>query len=480
MAVSSSSFSIRKTDCFLSAKRDRQITLTPIKNSELKKFLEKQDKETKNLIDDLSFSAKPGEVLFLNNKTGKVSTILFGIDDTAGLYDISPAIQKITAAFDKKALGKISFNLIKGTLKDNELVNLCAGWGLTCYRFDAYKGKEKSWPKLLLPTGVDKKHVLSVAESIILIRDLINTPANHMGPDDLEKAARALAKAHEATVKVTGDKVLQKDFPLVFAVGDSSPRRPRLIDINWGNAKHPKVTLVGKGVCFDTGGLDLKPSQYMALMKKDMGGAAHVLGLARMIMGMKLPVRLRVLIPAVENSVSGVAFRPGDVFTSRKGITVENTNTDAEGRLILADTLTYACEDKPELVIDFATLTGSARAALGQEIPAMFSNNDKIAEGLKKASFAADDPVWPMPLYQPYKKLIESDIADLVNSAKTPGDLIYSALFLESFLDGKTDWIHLDCFAWQSSSKPGKPAGGTDTGMRAVYAYLENRYGKKK
>lgn len=475
-----SSFVIRKTDSFLNNKRNRSITVYAIKKDELQSFLKKQNKETKALIEDLSFGAKSSEVLFLNNKSGQVSTVLCGLGDATELYGLAPAVQKITAAFDKKTLGKISFTLIKGNLKEDELVHLCAGWALSCYQFDAYKDKGKACPKMIWPSGVDKTHVQSLVESIMLIRDLINTPANHMGPDDLEAAARDLAKAHKATVKVIGDKALKKDFPLIFAVGDSSPRRPRLIDLTWGNAKHPKVTLVGKGVCFDTGGLDLKPSQYMALMKKDMGGAAHALGLARLIMGMKLPVHLRVLIPAVENAVSGVAFRPGDVFKSRKGLTVENTNTDAEGRLILADALTYACEDKPDIVFDFATLTGSARAALGQDIPAMFSNSDVIADNLCKASMAANDLVWPMPLWQPYRKLIESDIADLVNSAKTPGDLIYSALFLESFVESKTDWTHIDCFAWQSTSKPGQPAGGKDTGMRAVYAYLYDRYGKKK
>jgi len=465
---------IRPPQAFLTKARTRNITIEPLNAKTFKPWLKKQDKALQAALKDNGFDAKSGQIHILRTAGGKVNKILAGISEPADIYDFAKVQKKITGALADKTLKEASFS-VKGK-KNHE--PLFIGWGLAGYQFDPYKKLDAPLPRLVWSTGVDKKEVNSTLEAICLIRDLINTPANHMGPAELEKAAKELAAAHKATVTVKGDKVLEKDFPLVFAVGDSSPRRPRLIDMKWGNAKHPKLTLVGKGVCFDTGGLDLKPSAYMALMKKDMGGAAHVLGLARMIMGMKLPVRLRVLIPAVENSVSGVAFRPGDVFKSRKGLTVENTNTDAEGRLILADALTYACEEKPDLVIDFATLTGSARAALGQEIPAMFSNSDKIANDLKKAAMDADDPVWPMPLWQPYKKLIESDIADLVNSAKTPGDLIYSALFLESFLKNDTNWIHLDVFAWANTTKPGRTKGGADTGMRGVYAFLAKRYGK--
>jgi leucyl aminopeptidase len=315
-------------------------------------------------------------------------------------------------------------------------------------------------------------------ESVNGLRDLVNTPANDMGPEEIEAAVKVLAKEHEASVKVIKDqKILEKDFPLIFTVGKASPRLPRLIDMSWGNAKHPKVTLVGKGVAFDTGGLDLKPSAYMALMKKDMGGAAHVIALAKLIMDHKLPVRLRLLIPAVENSVAGEAFRPGDIIKSRKGPFVENTNTDAEGRLILADALTYASEGKPELIIDFATLTGSARAGLGPDIPAMFSNNDTIAGRLQALSEETEDPVWRMPLWQPYRAHIENATGDLLNSAGIPGDGIYSALFLETFVDEKTDWVHLDCFSWEQTGRAGRPKGAADTGLRTVFAYLQGRYG---
>lgn len=461
-------------ECFLTTQKKRDITLEPISEKSFSKWLQKKEKTEQASIKESGFQGKQGQVFPVHDNKGHIENIYVGISSPANLYDFSHIVKKLGQILSDKTIKDTSFS-IKGK---GDHTQACIGWGLACHSFDLYKKNDAPLPRLVMPKGIDKKRVQSTIEAICLIRTLINIPANDLGPAELEKAAKELANAHEATVKVTGHKVLAKEFPLVFAVGDSSPRRPRLIDLKWGNSKHPKVTIVGKGVCFDTGGLDLKPSQYMALMKKDMGGAAHALGLARMIMGMKLPVRLRVLIPAVENSVSGVAFRPGDVLNSRKGLKVENKNTDAEGRLILADALTYACEEKPDLVIDFCTLTGSARAALGADIPAMFCNADKLGTQLQKASMKVDDPVWQMPLWQPYKKLIKSDIADLVNSAATPGDLIYSSLFLQSFLLHDTDWIHLDIFAWSNANKPGRPKGGADTGMRAVFAFLEKKYGR--
>ncbi|MCB9991705.1 MAG: leucyl aminopeptidase family protein [Rhodospirillales bacterium] len=461
--------------CFLSRKRKRDIVLEPVTTQSFTKWLGKQGKALQAQIKDSGFCGQQGQIFLIPGKDHVTAKAAIGVSDPVGLYDLATIADKLCNLLSDKTIESVSFSLsVKSGAEQ-----ACIGWGLACQKFETYKTANKPTPSLVMPDGVDKKRIQATIEALSLIRDLINTPANALGPAELEKAVREISNIHEATVKVTGDKVLEKEFPLIFAVGDSSPRRPRLIDLKWGNARHPKITLVGKGVCFDTGGLDLKPSQYMALMKKDMGGAAHALGLAHMIMSLKLPVRLRLLIPAVENSVSGVAFRPGDVFTSRKGLKVENTNTDAEGRLILADALTYACEEKPALVMDFATLTGSARAALGAAIPAMFSNVDTIADDLKKLSFKVDDPVWPMPLWEPYKKLIESNVGDLVNSAATPGDLIYSALFLQSFLLHDTSWVHLDIFAWENSGKPGRPKGGADTGMRAALALIEKKYGKK-
>lgn len=466
---------LRPPQCFLPRKRKRDITLEPVDGKDFAAWQKKQTSEIVKQAAETGFTAKAGQLLLVYGKNSHIEKIAVGVSNPLGLFDFAQVVGKLSGQLSEQTIKEASFSLagIRG------MEEACISWGLGCYRFDHYKMKNEPLPQLVLPSGADKTRIQSMLEALYMVRDLINMPANDLGPAELEKAARELANTFDATIKVVSDKSLARDFPLIFAVGDSSPRRPRLIEMQWGNLKHPKVTLVGKGVCFDTGGLDIKPSQYMALMKKDMGGAAHALGVARVVMGLKLPVRLKVIIPAVENAVSGTSFRPGDVFTSRKGLKVENTNTDAEGRLILADALTYASEDRPDVLIDFATLTGSARAALGADIPPFFSNSDRLAEELKKISIKAEDPLWPMPLWQPYKKLIESSIADLVNSAAVPGDLVYSAIFLQSFLVHDGDWLHLDVYAWENSGKPGRPKGGADTGMRAVCALLEKRYRKK-
>jgi len=462
----------RKTSAFTTKKKKTHICVVALKETKFKDWRKKQPAGITALCDEIGFKGQAGHILVNRDE----NVIYAGVSDKLKLFDFANVCDQIGGFFSGDALKNISFE-IKG-LTGGDLDKAHVGWGWACYAFDQYKSKTKEKPTLLWANGVNKKSVLSHVESVDTLRDLVNTPANDLGPDDIEKAVKELAKPHEATVKVIKDqKLLEKDFPLIFTVGKASPRAPRLIDMSWGNVKHPKITLVGKGVAFDTGGLDLKPSQYMKLMKKDMGGAAHTIALAKLIMDHKLPVRLRLLIPAVENSVAGNAFRPGDIMKSRKGPFVENTNTDAEGRLILADALTYASEAKPELVIDYATLTGSARAGLGPDIPALFSNNDKIASKIQKLSEGAEDPVWAMPLWQPYRKHIENSTGDLVNSAGLPGDLIYSALFLESFVDKKTDWVHLDCHAWELTGRAGRPKGAADTGLRAVFTYLQDRYG---
>lgn len=467
---------IRSPACFLTRKRKHDIVIEPVAAADFKGWAKKQGAAAQAAMAQAGFEAKDGQVFALSGKDGTIHTVAAGAGERAGFYDFAVIVKKLPQILSDSILREASFSPGgKGT----DFTACCIGWALGCYRFDLYKEDKTPLPRLVMPQGTDKQRVIGMAEAIGMLRDLVNMPANDLGPAELEQAARELANGFDAALKTVEGAALKREFPLVFAVGDSSPRRPRLIDLQWGNPKHPRVTLVGKGVCFDTGGLDIKPSQYMALMKKDMGGAAHALALARLVMGMKLPVRLRVLIPAVENAVSGDSFRPGDIFKSRKGLAVENTNTDAEGRLVLADALTCASEEKPDLIIDFATLTGSARAALGPDIPALFSNSDKLAEEMRRLSFKADDPVWPMPLWQGYRKTIESANGDLVNSAAVPGDLIYSALFLESFLVHPVDWIHLDIFAWENAGRPGRPKGGADTGLRAAFALLEKRYGKE-
>jgi leucyl aminopeptidase len=344
------------------------------------------------------------------------------------------------------------------------------------YRFSRYRApdeKDKA-PRLELPRDIDGAELSRVVEAVFLVRDLINTPANDLGPAEIEEAARGLAQRFGATLRaVVGEDLLKENFPLVHAVGKASARAPRLIDLRWGEAKHPKLALVGKGVVFDSGGLDIKPASAMLLMKKDMGGAASALGLASMIMDAKLPVQLRLVIPAVENAVSGSAFRPGDVFKSRKGATVEIGNTDAEGRLILADALALADEDAPDLIVDFSTLTGAARVALGPELPAAFTDDEKLAAEL--ASFAAReaDPFWRLP----YQSMLDSKIADTNNvSTSAFAGAITAALFLSRFVERAKSWLHFDLFAWNPSSKAGRPEGGEAQTIRALYAWLEERY----
>jgi leucyl aminopeptidase len=350
------------------------------------------------------------------------------------------------------------------------------GWALGGYGFQRYKKPERGPARLALPRSADKAAVRRDAAAIFLVRDLVNTPAEDMGPAELAAAARAVARGGGAKCSViVGDALLEANYPCIHAVGRASSRSPRLIDFRWGR-RGPKVTLVGKGVCFDSGGLDLKGANMMLLMKKDMGGAAHVLGLAQMIMAADLPLRLRVLIPAVENSVSANAYRPLDVIRSRKGLTVEIGNTDAEGRVILCDALAEAGTDKPDLLIDMATLTGAARVALGPELPALFCNDDTVAEAALRHGRRVDDPLWRLPLHKPYRRLIDSKIADINNAGDSPfAGAITAALFLADFVPEGSQWLHLDIMAWNSRVRPGRPEGGEAMAIRALYALIAER-----
>ncbi len=346
------------------------------------------------------------------------------------------------------------------------------GWLLSAYRYTRYKSGAAPKAGLVAPAGVDAARLEAIAAGEALTRDLINTPPNDMGPDELEAATRDLADAFGATVEVTRGAALDEGFPLIAAVGRASPRAPRLIELRWGSAG-PSLTLVGKGVCFDTGGLDIKPPASMGLMKKDMGGAATVLGLARMVMALGLPLRLRVLIPAVENAVGGAAFRPQDVLTSRKGLTVEVNNTDAEGRLVLADALALADETPPDLLICMATLTGAARVALGADLPPFYTDDAGVAAALAAAADRVADPLWRMPFWAPYEPLIEPAIADLDNA---PGGgmagSITAALFLRRFVTASPRFVHLDIYGWQPTAAPGRPKGGVGQGARAILSAL--------
>jgi leucyl aminopeptidase len=351
-------------------------------------------------------------------------------------------------------------------------------WELGGYRFDLYKPAKRAPATLALRQSPDAERGVAVATAMAATRDLVNTPAEHMGPAELAGAAKALAAQYGAKFsEVVGPALLKKGFPAIHAVGRASVRSPRLIELNWGNPKHPRLALVGKGVCFDTGGLNIKGGEGMRQMKKDMGGAANVLGLATLIMALKLPVHLQVLIPAVENSISGNAYRPGDVIPTRKGLHIEIGNTDAEGRVVLSDALAYAAESKPDLVIDLATLTGAARVALGAQLPALFAKHMDTARDLVDLGLKLDDPLWHMPLWAPYHAGIESSIGDLVNTGKSAlAGAINAALFLEDFLPAQQDWLHIDLFAWNDIARPGRPVGGEAQTIRTLLAYLEQRY----
>ena len=422
--------------------------------------------------DSAKFEPKAGQLLLLPGDNGALAGVLFGIE---------PANKPGT---DRFLPGRLPALMPVGTYRfanaphDTRLAALA--FALGSYKFTRYRKAEPNpnGAQLEIPGGVDGVDLSRIAEGVALARDLINTPANDMGPAELEQAARTLAERHGAEVQsIVGDDLLKQSFPLIHAVGRASPRAPRLIDLTWGDQAAPKITLVGKGVCFDTGGLDIKPDAGMLIMKKDMGGAANVLAAAHMIMDARLKVRLRVLIPAVENAIAGDAFRPLDIYKSRKGITVEIGNTDAEGRLVLADALALADEETPELIVDMATLTGAARVALGPELPPLFTNDDKLAADFTRHAEAERDPMWRMPLWRPYESMLDSKTADINNVGGPQAGSITAALFLNRFVTAAKVWAHFDIFAWTPSAKPGRPDGAECQVARALYALLKERHG---
>ena len=416
------------------------------------------------------FAAKPGSHCLVPGPDGAIARVLLGIE-----WDRDPW-----------AYGGLPTGLPEGDYRLADGLNQMAaydaalGWALGGYRFGRYQRKPGRPPaRLVWPEACDRARVEGIAAGIYLTRNLINTPAEDMGPDELAAAAESLAGDYGAACSViVGDDLLANNYPMIHAVGRAAARAPRLIDLTWGDADAPKVTLVGKGVCFDTGGLDLKPSGGMKLMKKDMGGSAQVLGLARAIMDAGLPLRLRVLVPAVENSVSGNAIRPLDVINTRRGISVEIGNTDAEGRLVLADALTEADSETPELLIDCATLTGAARVALGTDLPALFTPDDALAADLLRNSAVECDPMWRLPLWGPYRESLDSKVADINNiSDGSFGGAITAALFLQEFVTETTAWAHFDMMAWNLKPRPGRPVGGEAVALRTLFALIEERFG---
>ena len=451
--------------------------IVAITSGDLDGWLAAQSEPLRVWLKALGFKGDVGATALIPGGDGGISMVLLGLGN----------------GDEPWATGALAKTLPKGTYRIVEVHGgmgefatwAAMAWALGGYTFGRYRSGDAApeFAKLEWPKECDRGYVTRAVNGTVLTRDLINTPAADMMPDDLEKTARRIAQEFGAKVNVvTGDDLLTQNFPMIHAVGRASSVAPRLIDMVWGEVNHPKVTLVGKGVCFDSGGLDIKPSSAMALMKKDMGGAACVLGLAHMLMAANTPIRLRVLVPAVENAVSGNSFRPGDVLKTRKGITVEIGNTDAEGRLVLGDALTLAMEDSPALVIDCATLTGACRTALGPEIPGLFTDDDLLAADFWMAATTSRDPLWRLPLWQPYRRMIDSKIADINNAGDSPfAGAITAALFLKEFAkpknpDAKVPWAHLDLYAWNPAEKPGRSQGGDAMAQRALYALIQKRF----
>ena len=415
----------------------------------------------------IQFKGKSGELIIMPGEAADDWSVAIGAADSPSIWDLAGAAAKLPEG---------AYRLAEGVSGQAAL-----GWLLAHYRFDRYLPSAEPIPQRILLTNEPAAiaETVRLAEATALVRDMVNTPAADMGPVDLQHHAERVAKAHGTTVTITKGHDLAVGYPMIHAVGRAADKHhaPRLIEITWGNPAHPRIAIIGKGITFDSGGLNIKPGGSMRLMKKDMGGAAHALALASLVMAARLPLRLHMLIAAAENAISGDAFRPGDILTSRKGLTVEIDNTDAEGRLVLADAITKAAEDAPELMIDFATLTGAARVALGPDLPAMFCNDHALARALSEASVNVHDPVWRLPLWSGYDEMLKSDVADMVNSAEGGmAGAITAALFLRKFVPSDTLWAHFDTFAWRSAAKPGRPKGGDALGLRAVYEVLKSRY----
>jgi leucyl aminopeptidase len=450
--------------CYTSA-ADYVRPIYVITQVEFADWLQGQDATARAWLAEANYQGEPGSVHVVPTSDGKINFIVLSVSDKNNFWSV----------------GNLSVTLPQGIYQfvhcEHRAEDFAIAWGLGAYQFTRYKKASRS-PSVLLIDASKSAYINNVVSAIYCVRDLINTPTEDMGPSELAIEAGKIAQEFNADYsEVIGDDLLKQNYPAIHAVGRASDDAPRLLDLRWGDKSHPKVTLVGKGVCFDTGGLDIKPSSYMLLMKKDMGGAAHVLGLARMIMQSNLAVRLRVLIPAVENSISGNAYRPGDVINSRKGLTIEIGNTDAEGRVVLADAITEAVSEKPDLLIDMATLTGAARVAVGTEISAVFSNNNDLVNAVMAHGDKRIDPIWRLPLFTSYRESLNSLIADINNnSSDSYAGAITAALFLKEFVPDNIPWLHFDIMAWNTRAKPGRPVGGEAMALRALFAYLTERY----
>jgi len=456
-------------DAFAQRRTSGTVPITLVTETGYAAWRRKQSAAVRDGLRRAGFKAKVGAYALVPGTKGSKDHVIVAIDKTPDLWALAGLPNNLPAGT----------YAIEGDLDVPIATAMAVGWGLGCYSFDRYLTDPRARvAKLVLPKDADRDQVIAQVRAVTLVRDLINTPAADMGPPELAAAAKQMADEFGAKIRVVRGKSLKEQFPAIHAVGRAADKAPRLIDIAWGKPKHPKVTVVGKGVCFDTGGLNLKPAQGMRWMKKDMGGAAVALGLAHLIMSADLPIRLRVIIPAVENNVAGNAYRPGDVLRTRKGVSVEIGNTDAEGRVVLADGLALADEEAPDVLIDCATLTGAARVALGADLPAMFCDDEDFAGALSAAATTVNDPLWRLPLWRPYRSLLDTPIAD-INNAGTGGfaGAITAALFLADFVDSAKTWVHLDLYGWNDTDRPGRPRGGEAMAMRALFEVIRRRFG---
>ena len=425
----------------------------------------------KTWIKSQAFNGSIGQVCHVPSADGTLAVVLFGWHHSASIWDFAPVVQSLPVA---------QYRIDSAGSMPLDLKQMAKIWGLCCYRYTRYKLDKRPYPVLIIDQLTKKSQfeLNCLLAGIYHIRNWINTPAEDFGPEDLSDIIRSLATKHQAHFQeVVGDDLIDQNYPLIHAVGRASSRAPRMLCLRWGKPEHPLLALVGKGVCFDTGGIQVKPHNAMQTMKKDMGGAAHMIALAEMIMSAKLPIALNLWVAAVDNSIAGNAFLPGDVFTSRAGLTVEIGHTDAEGRLVLADLLAAASEAEPSCMIDYGTLTGAQRVALGMDLPGIFCNNPKHAHELVDGSMRIDDPLWQLPLFKPYERHIESDIADLLSQGKTPyGGAISAALFLQHFVNADTDWVHLDASCFNDTSRPGRPKGGEAMGLEALFQWVKQTF----
>jgi len=456
------------TNCFTFGGRDHATPVVLVNAAGYIRLKKKLTAEQLQWLDQNDFTARNGQLCGIPNPDGTVDRFLIGISDVKDPFAVADLPTRLPPGL---------YSLEGAGVKAN-FSSLAVGWGLGSYQYNRYKSASREPARLKIPNSANQQRIDEIVAATYRVRDMINTPAEDMMPQHIAAVVAELAQTHEASfTEIVGDELLAENYPCIHTVGRASVNLPRLLELRWGDPSHASVTLVGKGISFDSGGLDIKPANGMRNMKKDMGGAAHAIGLAQLVMALELPINLRLLVAAAENAISSNAFRPGDIITTKAGLTVEIDNTDAEGRLVLCDAITEACAEKPDLLVDYATLTGAARVAVGTEIAAYFCNDRELSNQLMESSMQVADPAWELPLHEGYANLLKSHIADTQNCASTPfGGATTAALYLQKFVDAKVPWLHFDIMAWNVRNRPGRPIGGEAMGLRAMLATLEQRF----